>query len=165
MGVLMARKPVVLRTQNDYLFAPEEEAAISEAASIRCLDESLTQQHFKDECDINVLAKRFGVDGLAERVPPVDPGYYGAAGQLPELRDVLDIARNARERFMELDPKIRYRFHNDPAELWRFVNDPENREEAVKLGILSRGPVPVAPEPVSVRIVNPEGSPSPPAGK
>lgn len=154
-----------LRTQTDYLFRPAAEARISDQAGVCCRDESLTQQQFKDEADINVLVKRFGLDGLMQRIPPVDPGYYGAAGDLPDLRTVLEVAREAQERFMSLDPKIRRRFNNDPAELWRFVQDPSNHEDAVRLGLLQKVSPAPAPEPQRVVIVGGEGSGSPQPAK
>lgn len=42
---------------------------------------------------------------------------------------------DGRRAFMQLNSKIRARFQNDPYQLLRFLDDPENHEEAVKLGL------------------------------
>lgn len=159
------RKPVYLRSQSDPIFLPEQEKAISDACAVHCCDESLTQQQFKDESDINVLVRRFGLLGVVERTPPTDPSYYGVTGELPDLRAVLEVARNARDRFMELDPAIRYRFGNDPHQLWEFVQDKKNWDEAVKLGLLAKSVPPEAPVPPTVMIGNPEAIRGPVAEK
>lgn len=149
-------RQIILRTQGDPLFNPEAEKAISDACAVHCCDESLTQQHFKAETDINVLVSRFGLDGVIARTPPADPAHYGNVGELPDLRAVLEVAREARDRFAELPPQIRSRFNNDPARLWEFVQDKANHEEAVKLGLLAKHEPEAAPPPPTVIIGNPE---------
>lgn len=119
---------------------------------INCEDESLTQQHFRDDADINVLAHRYGLDKGPMPNIPVDPAYYGDFTNVPDLRAALDMVHDAQERFMQLDPKLRARFHNQPGELWQFVNDPDNGEEAIRLGLLARPAEPAAPPPIAPAI-------------
>lgn len=101
---------------------------------------SLTQQQFVEDCDINVLARRFGLTDSPMPMAPIDPRYYGDFTDVPDLRTALDLVNDARNRFMELPAKMRERFNNQPGRLWEFVNDPENAEEAVRLGLLARSP-------------------------
>lgn len=120
------------------------------AAATTFHDESLTQQSFEQDADINVIVRRFGLDKAPLPVEATDPRYYGDFTNVPDLRTALDLVRDAENRFMELPPKLRERFDNSPAKLWHFVNDPDNGPEAVRLGLLR------APDP------QPEGTPPEP---
>lgn len=106
------------------------------AATLACLDESLTQQHFTEDADLNVIAKRFGLNQIP--VGPIDPSAFRDTTSDPTLAEILQHQIDARNGFMELPLKIRKRFHHSPGELWAFVNDPENAEEAVRLGLLQQ---------------------------
>lgn len=111
-------------------------------------DKKLTQQSAKDECDINVIIDRIkrGAD-----VPTTNPNppRYGDFTSIPtDLRDCLNIVREADSIFMSLDAKIRRRFDNDPAKLLDFLNDPSNRKEAIDLGLVESPPI-AAVEPPS----------------
>jgi len=99
---------------------------------------SLTQQQFAEEADINTLVRRFGLDAQPMPIAPFNPEDYGDFTDVPDLRTALDLVNDAKNRFMALPPKLRARFHNQPGELWAFVNDPENGDESVRLGLLAR---------------------------
>lgn len=122
-------------------------------ACVRDFDPSKTQQSMSVDCDLNVLVKRFGID--KDPIPPAvfDPSFYGDLPEGLDLRTALDRVRDAEARFMRLPADLRAYFHNDPARLWQFVNDPANADEAVRLGLLHR---PAA--------LTPPGSPPPKAG-
>jgi len=130
--------PIIWRTSND----PEGNIREGDRAILRCEDESLTVQSFAQDADLNVLAKRFGINGIP--MHPVDPSHYRDTSEDPQLRDILDAQRDAQHHFNALPAKLRKRFHNSPKELWNFLQDPENADEAVRLGILSRDPEPEA---------------------
>lgn len=105
-------------------------------------DKPLTQQSAKDECDINVIIDRIkrGAD-----VPTTStPARYGDFTQIPtDLRECLNVVRQADEVFMSLDAKVRARFENDPAQMLDFLNDSKNRDEAIALGLVEAPPKPV----------------------
>lgn len=105
-------------------------------AGLECLDESLTQQHFTKDADINVIAERFGLTGIPAF--PLDPAAFRDTTADPDLRQILDQNIEARNYFNALPHKLRQRFHYSMGELWQFINDPENADEAVRLGLLSR---------------------------
>lgn len=44
---------------------------------------------------------------------------------------------DGRRAFSQLPSRIRARFQNDPYQLLRFLDDPQNKEEAIKLGLLN----------------------------
>lgn len=112
------------------------EEAEGAAAITYCEDESLAQQQFAEEADINVLVKRFGLDKGALPVAPLDPSFYGDFSDVPDLRTALERVREAENRFMDLPAALRAKFDNSAAKLWHWVNDPINSDEAVRLGLL-----------------------------
>ena len=118
--------------------------------------ESLTQQSFTKDCDINEIVRRCGVLDDELPPPPSDPRYYGDFTRVPDLREVLELGREAKDRFMALPAKVRAKFDNEPAKLWSWIQDPENHDQAVKLGLLARH-TPKPPPPG-------DSPPAPPAG-
>ncbi|WNK14973.1 MAG: internal scaffolding protein [Microvirus sp.] len=123
----------------------EANQKVGDACMLDNTEESLTQQQFADDADINVLAYRYGLDNQPMPTAPIDPSFYGDFTNVPDLRTAMDLVRDAENRFMDLPAKLRARFDNRPAKMWHFVNDPENADEAVRLGLLQRVPEGNAP--------------------
>lgn len=107
-----------------------------ELAELTCEDPSLTVQSFSEDADINVLARRFGLTEIP--FAPVDENTIVDTTEFPDLRAILEARRSAANHFANLPIKIRKRFRNSPEELWNFLQDPENADEAVRLGLLTR---------------------------
>lgn len=106
--------------------------------------EDMTQQSFKEECDINEIVRRFGLTGqLPENVRvPVSGDFTGVS----DFQTAMNAVTQAQEAFMELPANLRARFNNDPQRLMEFVADSGNIEEARKLGLVP--PVAVPPRDV-----------------
>lgn len=106
------------------------------ATNITCLDASMTQQHHTEDADLNVIAKRYGLTDGA--IPPqaMDPRFFGDFTSVVHLQDALNQTRQATDAFNALPAHIRKRFNNSPIDLWEFVNDDANLDEAMKLGLL-----------------------------
>lgn len=100
--------------------------------------ETLTQQQFADDADINIIVHRFGVANEIMPEPVTDPAYYGDTSDTNDLGELLRRVNDARERFAELPSKLRNRFSNSPAELWTWLQESDNHEEAVRIGLLKR---------------------------
>lgn len=98
--------------------------------------ESKTVQSGADDADINVIIRRMGLAGVMP--PPLDISFYQDASNLPDLRAVLEYGRDAEAAFLALPPEVRKRFHHSPAELWEFVMDENNREEAIRIGLIDK---------------------------
>lgn len=113
---------------------------------------SRTKQEFKDECDINKLMKRYKATGLFPQYPGQEPRYVSNIG-MPDLQEAMQIVNNAQNEFAALNSDLRKRFDNDPQKFYAFVNDTQNADELVKLG-LREAPKP-EPGPVRVEVVNP----------
>lgn len=100
---------------------------------------SMTQQQFKDECDINKIMERYlrtGVlsDPLDRRGTPKYGDYAGLGDYMDHMNKVVE----ANEMFEALPAAIRKRFNNNPGELIEFVMDENNRKEAEMLGLVEK---------------------------
>lgn len=98
---------------------------------------SLTQQQFKDECDINNIINRFAKTGeflhLTSKV-----GQYADFSGITDYHFMLNQVLDAQSAFDSLPATLRQRFSNDPGELIQFLQNPNNTEEAIKLGLVNQ---------------------------
>lgn len=106
---------------------------------------SLARQEFAEESDINNIIDQYETNGILPDTRP--EGLYADFTDpvLSNYQEAQNIVVGARELFERLPAKIRERFHNDAASLIEFVQDPDNRDEAIRLGIVNQPPNPVAP--------------------
>jgi phage internal scaffolding protein len=115
----------------------KDEASINDA--LLCQDPSLAQQHMKDECDINVIIERFGVTGQIPTAP-VSPSYGDFSG-VTDYHSALNQINATMEDFMALPAQLRVRFDHDPVKLLEFLENDQNRSEAIQLGLIDGQPV------------------------
>lgn len=114
---------------------------VSLSTGLIITEPSLTQQHFKDDADINVILDRFG---QGHEIPKnYRSPQYGDFEGVDDYQTALNAVREAAEAFLELPALVRERFGNDPQQLIDFVGDDKNRDEAVKLGLLEPGDHPI----------------------
>ena len=105
----------------------------SDQSGLKCLDASLTQQQFKEESDINTIVDRFMKSGVFP-TPTNMPQYVDYEGVF-DFQSAMNAVRAADENFMRMDAKIRARFNNSPQEFLEFFANPENTDEAIRLGL------------------------------
>lgn len=133
----IVEREIFLRSENNY-----DMDAASLAAGIVNTEPSLAKQSFAEECDINTIVRRFGLDGALPEVPPF--AEVDVTGLQMDYREALDFVRNADSEFMKMPGHVRERFANNPAALISFLAEPSNRSEAETLGLISK-PVIEAP--------------------
>lgn len=111
--------------------------------------EGMTQQDFKEECDVNNIVKRYADTGLWSQSlrPPTSTPMFGDFTTVPEFFEAQNIIAKASEHFASLPSEVRFRFNNDPAQLLAFVSDPKNTDEAIALGIANPRPTGESPAP------------------
>lgn len=98
-------------------------------------DEDMTQQQFKEESDINEIVRRFGLTG---QVPQgVGIPMSGDFTEVSDFHTAMTMVRTAEAEFMKLPAEVRARFSNDPGAVIAFLDDPANRDEAVRLGLVA----------------------------
>lgn len=101
--------------------------------AIHCLDETLTQQSFKDECDINVLMERYTLTG--EIPPDLRAPQYADFTNVTDYHSAMNAIAIAHEAFDAMPARVRERFNNDPEQFVVFCEDPANLPEITKLGL------------------------------
>lgn len=102
---------------------------------------SLTQQQFKDECDINNIMKSYLETGTINHKNPM-PGVFGDFSEVKDFKESMELVLYAQQAFDSLPAKVRARFDNDPAKLVEFCNDKNNLKEAIELGLADSPVVP-----------------------
>lgn len=128
---------------------------VSEETGLACpAEESKTQQNQKDEADINTIVRRFGLTG--ELPPNIRPPQYGDFTDVQDYHSALTAVRKADTAFMAFPAHIRARFNNDAGQYIEFMLDPNNRDEAEKLGLVAPStPVPAPPAPAQTPVAEP----------
>jgi len=117
---------------------------VSYETGLDCVEPSMTQQSFKDECDINTILERFNVTGQVP-VSPIDPQYGDFSG-VTDYQSALNAVIAAQAGFDALPARVRERFANDPAAFVDFCLDESNREEMIQLGLVIERAVEAAQE-------------------
>ncbi len=97
---------------------------------------SMTQQSFREESEINNILARYTKTGVLEHVNKYGAGAYNDMPASTEFVDAMNMVTEANSMFADLPADVRNRFKNDPVEFLEFVNDPDNTDEMVKMGLL-----------------------------
>lgn len=110
-------------------------------------DPGLTKQAHKDECDIDKIVNKYERTGVVTHLSR-SRAEYGFATSL-DLSEAIQILDKATEMFEELPSQLRAEFNNDPGKLLDFIQNPENEERAIEIGLIERVEPAPAPEPPS----------------
>ena len=114
-GLKMAIKAPFLRTPYNY-----DTNAASNESGLHCEDATLTQQHYKDETDINNILRQFNITGLLPE-NTLSPRYGDFSG-ISDYQSALNAVIAAESDF----------------ELINFLENDQNYDEAVKLGLVNQ---------------------------
>ncbi|QXP08534.1 MAG: internal scaffolding protein [Arizlama microvirus] len=101
--------------------------------------ESMTQQQFEPECNINNIMKRFKTTG--ELPAAAGKPIFGDFSNVCDYQTALNNVIAAKENFDALPPAVKKKFANDPGILEEYLKDPDNKKEAISLGLLKPDPV------------------------
>ena len=99
---------------------------------------SRTKQEFKKSCDINHIIKRYQDTGVHPSMFTTikNGGISASVDQNMSYHSMFQKVESIREEFNTLPSGVRRKFQNDPLQLLEFVSKEENREEAIKIGLL-----------------------------
>lgn len=137
----MEVKQPFFRTEYNY-----DRNAVSDECGTQNSEPSKTRQEFAADADINTIIERFGIG--YEMPLNTTPPEQGDFTNLPDFTGAVKMVRAAQEVFNALPAKVRSRFQNEPEKYIEFFHDPENYDEALKLGLVKpRPPKDNPPEP------------------
>jgi len=104
-------------------------------------EKSMTAQEFAPECEVNNIIKKYMKTGdktlLQQKI-----GFYADVSEVPDFLTASVQVTQANETFNLLPSELRQRFNHSPAEMINFVSNPNNQEEAIKLGLMVPRPKP-----------------------
>jgi len=132
------KKSIFIRTAYNY-----DADEVSNETGLICPEPTMAQQQFRDEADINTIMERFGRTG--ELVAPVRLPQYGDFDGVNDYHTAMNAVIEAQASFDSLPATLRARFENDPGQFVEFCLDENNRDEAVKLGLIEARKEPAAP--------------------
>ena len=101
--------------------------------------ESLTQQHFSEETEINNIIAFHDRTGIIKNVQQ-GIAQYGDYSEVNEYRENLDMIRAADENFMKLPSAIRRKFNNNAGEFFEFATNPQNEQQLVEMVLAKARP-------------------------
>lgn len=92
---------------------------------------SLTQQHFKDDCDVNVILERFMRTGEMPSTYAI-PSFQDVS-DYADFRELQDAMSDAREYFDSLPARVRARYNNDLTHFYESLNTRQGYDEFLSL--------------------------------
>lgn len=100
---------------------------------------SRTQQHHAEACDVNNIVAKYKKTGeFVHRARSA--GVYADISQISDYQSAVIKIQDAQSAFSLLPASARLKFNNDPGNLIAFMQDPNNYDEGVELGIFEKRP-------------------------
>lgn len=120
---------------------PEFKTAYGERTRVgfETIGESMTQQHFAEETEINNIISFHDRTGLIKCVQQ-GVAKYGDFSEINEYKENLDMIKAADAAFNELPSNVRKRFSNNAGEFFEFATNPGNLDELVEMGLAEASP-------------------------
>lgn len=123
-------------------------------------DPLITEQSHKSEVDINNIIRRHGVDMIAKAAALQAPNMRFDDVTGNDFQEAMNIILKAEDSFNQLPSKIRKEFNNNPAEFLDFVQNPDNKDRMIELGLAEAPPVKEAPSPDPAPVPAPDPAPT-----
>lgn len=95
----------------------------------------LTEQHHKDDCDINSIMSKFASNPSAIFADPSAFNYSDVSEHV-DYHSALNFVRRIDDMFIQIPADIREKFDNDPEKFVDFMNDENNISALQDMGIL-----------------------------
>lgn len=119
-----------------------------------------TKQSFKEECDANAIMRKWHKTGQVDHINKNPPRY----GDFENAGDYLSAklaVQAMHDEFGQMSSAVRDRMNNDPATFMEFMNDPDNLDEAVELGLIKKPETTAPPTPPAPPVADPPPEPTP----
>lgn len=95
--------------------------------------EGMTEQAHKKECDMNYILKEYAKTGIVRHAKTHEGRYDDVS--VADFQAAMFIVKEAQNMFDTLPSELRQRFKG-PEQFLEFVNNPTNRDEMIKLGMI-----------------------------
>jgi hypothetical protein len=110
-----------LRTPYNY-----DRDQVSKNTAVIFEDETLTQQNFKDDADLNIMIRKYGVLPVQE----VNWNEFDASVIPSDYHQLQNKLIEADQAFMSLPAELRQEVNNDPAQLLALISQREAEAKA-----------------------------------
>lgn len=100
---------------------------------------SRTQQHFKNECNINSIMKKYEKTGFLTdptKIPTRCP-QFGDFSNIVDYQTLKNKQIEIDKYFSSLPAALRVHFNHNPQELMEWIIKPENKQKALEMGLLN----------------------------
>lgn len=124
-------------------------------------DEILTEQNHKDEADVNMIIRKHGVDLVQKTAQLQAPNMRFDDVTGNDFQEAMQIVANAQQSFEAMPSDIRKQFNNSPAEFLDFVQNPDNNDKLISMGLAEAPPEVLKPQPQEVIVIDPVTPPNP----
>ena len=96
--------------------------------------ESMTQQHFQEETEINNILRSHDRNGVIQHIHKGN-AIYADFSNITDLSDALHQIKEAQSEFLNIPSKIREQFQNDAGQFFKFASDPNNLDQLREMGL------------------------------
>lgn len=96
--------------------------------------EAVTQQHMKDDCDINIIIKRHAETGNISHLNPQSPLYMDCSN-ISDLQGAISLVAEAEDNFATLPSGVRKACGNDPVEFINMLYSEAGTQELADAGL------------------------------
>lgn len=128
-------------SSNQYVDRAGNVCQLREDGSLRVIsvnnEVSLTIQSERDSVDLKKILAKYQSTGVMGNQRQELP-KYGDFSSAPDYLDMQNAIIKTDEAFAALPSAVRKKFGNDVASLLKFLDDPENRSEAISLGLIEK---------------------------
>jgi len=100
--------------------------------------EMVTKQAMAEETNINNILRKYKLTGVLPTNSKAALANFGDFSKIPSYKESLEHVLAAQDMFSELPSAVRNRFRNDPGHLIEFLADKNNKDEAIRLGLIDK---------------------------
>jgi hypothetical protein len=98
------------------------------------VEPSMTQQSFKDECDINNIMDKYQQTGFIDEFYDRQNPQFADVSTTVDFHTAQNLLSAATEAYNALDPVVRSRF-GSPLDFLSFVDNPHNAQALIDMGL------------------------------
>ena len=111
----------------------------------------MTEQAHAKEVNINNIVKRHGIDLIQKTSKLMSPEFQFDDISGNDFTEAMLKITKAQQTFDQLPSELRKQFNNAPGEFMDFVQNPDNMEQMVEMGLAQR---PTIDPPIQVEVTN-----------